>query len=318
MQESKVLHYILGTSLAMTAIFVTSALVMVNSQADSVTTSTSVNNAAPVVNSAFINTSPNTLSNTYTGDPLPIINNLNPGGTRTINLTGYVEDTNGSADITNVSGKFFRTPLGSGCSASDNDCYIVASCSMDNVGATPTQKRYNCAFPLNYYTDSTMAGGEFPADNFTAEVVVTDGTANGSSTILMEVAPLLALSIPNTINFGSLSLGVSTSNANNVEMTIEQNGNDGADVEVSMADAALTCAGIGSIPRNNIEWALTDLSHSAAGSNDLTGIPVDTNLAIGYRHGANPNKKLFWNIQIPAVGVKGSCTGTTTISAISS
>ncbi len=97
-------------------------------------------------------------------------------------------------------------------------------------------------------------------------------------------------------------------------MNIAQQGNDVADVEVSSA-AAMSCT-IGTIAVNGQQWSLTDVDFGAGGTNAMTGSAVDTNLNVGYRHGSNPTKNLFWNISIPSTGVGGSCTGTTTISAI--
>lgn len=318
MQESKILHYVLGLSLVMIAVFATGALVMVNSQADSISTSASVNNVAPTVSTVYLSSSANGGVDSYAGGT---INDLVAGGTRTIHVNGIVEDANGNADITGVSGKFYRTSLGSSCSTSDNDCYVNASCTTDTSGGvTATQKRYNCSYVLNYYIDSTSAGGEFSADNFTAAITVTDAASASAtdSALTKEVQTLLALNIPGTINFGSFALGAATNNTNNAEMVIAQNGNDAADVEVSMASGSLTCDATGTIPRGNIQWSTTDVSHGAGGTNGLTGTAADTNLAVPYRHGANPTRSLFWNIQIPSTGVKGSCTGTTTVSAIAS
>lgn len=313
MQESKTLHYILGISLAMIAIFAAASLVMVNSQADSVSTSGSVNNAAPTIVSKFISSSANGQTDTYSGGT---INNLTAGGTRTIHINGVVEDTNGQADISTVEAVFYRSGVGGSCTESSNDCYKVASCTLDTTGVTSLQKRYNCSMALQYYADSTSTGGEFPTENWVVSVKVTDaGSLNATDTALTkEMQTLLGLTIPSSIAYGALALGASTSNANNQEQVIAQAGNDNADVEVS-SGAAMSCT-IGTIAVANQQWSLTDVSYGAGGTNALSGSAVDTNLNVAYRHGANPTKTLYWNITIPSTGVGGSCTGTTTISAI--
>lgn len=315
MQESKTLHYVLGIALAMIAVFAAASLVMVNSQADSVSTSGSVTNVAPTIVSKYISAATNGLTDTYSGGT---INDLVAGGTRTIHINGVVEDTNGQADIASVSVDFYRSGVsgGAGCTASSNDCYKVASCTLDTTGVTSLQKRYDCSIDLQYYADSTSTGGEFPTENWVANVKVSDvGTLNATdSSVNKEMQTLLGLSIPSSVSYGARGLGTSTDASTNQLQAIGQAGNDVADVEVSSA-AAMSCT-IGTIAVANQKWALTDVEFGNVGATALTGSAVDTNLNVGYRHGANPVKDIFWNIQIPANGVGGSCTGSTTISAI--
>ena len=318
MQESRALHYILGASLLMIAVFAISAFVMVNSQADTPTASTTVNNTNPTVASKFISTTSNAGTDGFGGGTI----DLTAGTTRTVWINGLVADNNGEADISDVDITLRRSGVSAGCTEDANSCRVVSNCTLDAGAGTSLQVGYNCSIALNYYTDSTSTGGEFPAENWVLDVVANDlsaGTVTDSATT-KEVETRLALTIPATIAYGSLALGTNTTAANNTLINIAQAGNDIADVEVSMAGTILQCVtsavNTGTIPRANLIWSLTDVDYNGVGATALSGTATDTNLNVAYRHGANPTKDLFWNIQIPTTGVGGTCTGTVTVSTI--
>ncbi len=298
----------------MVAMFAVASLVMINSQAVDVGTSTSITNAAPTVTSVFVSAAQYGQVDTYSAGT---INDLVGGGTRTIHINGVVADNNLQGDIEHVELVFYRSSATAGCTPSNNDCYAVATCDLSTAGVTTLQKKYDCPIDLQYYADSTSAGGEFEAQNWVARVKVFDvGGLNATdSGMTKEVQTLMALTIPSTIAYGGLGLGVSTTAANNQPMSIAQQGNDVTDVEVSMASASMGCT-LGTIPRANQQWSLTDIDYNAVGTNALTGSATRAAIQVPYRHGANPSQTLYWNISIPANGVGGSCTGTSVISAL--
>lgn len=311
--QSNTAHWVLGIALLLIGVFVIIALVLVNSQA--ATSQVTINNSAPAFDTRFISTNPNGGVNDFGGGV-----NLLPGGNKTININGKVSDANGNADITGVSVYVRRSGIAStSCDSvgevDPNFCYVVESCTLSNPNFN--QKDYNCAVNLEYYADSTSPSGEFPAENWVLDMAVTDGTATTTdNTGNFEVNNLVALNIPGAINWGTLALNTQTTNANNNEMVITQNGNTPADVEVSGTN--LTCDGSGNIPVNNVKWALTDVGATDGSAVALSGTNADTNLAVGRRSGAEVTKTLYWNISIPAGGVLGTCTGTVNISAIAS
>lgn len=312
-RQSSTAHWVLGIALLLIGVFVIIALVLVNSQA--ATSQVTINNSAPVFDSRFISNAPNGGVNDFGGGVTLIA-----GGGKAININGKVSDANGNADIQSVTAFVRRSGIApTSCDevgeADPNFCYVIPSCNLTNPNLN--QKDYNCGINLEYYSDSTSPSGEFPAENWIIDLAVTDGTATTpDSSGSFEVNNLVALNIPNTINWGSLALNATTSSGNNNHMTITQHGNTPADVEVSGTN--LNCDVSGNIPTSNVEWALSDVGSGAGGSTDLTGSPVDTNLAVGRRSGAEVTKVLYWNIAIPGAGVKGTCTGTVNISAIAS
>lgn len=306
------------------------AAVTVRSNAESVPMSVSVPDATPVVvsvatsNSAFGSE----------GYPDGTVNTLVSGGTKTVYVTGVVQDDNGQVDVADVDVVFYRSGVagGSDCATNDaNDCYVTKDCDMTTGGvATETQWRYSCPVSLRYYADGTMAGGEFPDENWVAAVTVTDssGATSTDRSLTREIQTLLAVDLPLSVSYGTLSLGASTDESSEAEMIVSQLGNDRADVEVSYSTdsgsptygGTMDCVhtgGNGSIPSGNQQWSLVPNHHGGSGSYDLTDSATVAAVDVGYRHGENPTKPLYWNIRIPSSGVLGLCTGVLTVSAVS-
>jgi len=321
--NSNALTWVLGGALLLIGLFVAILLVSVNSQADSVTTQTVVTNVAPTVDTLVLKDNGATVaaSGTLT---------LNAGTTEAVTITGTVSDDNGvatsfaSGDLADLEGELYVTSLGVGGCASgttdNNSCYFtngVGNCVLGSV-VDSTTLNYTCSFSQQYYADGTLTGAVAPADTWTASVKVVDDSAlSATSTQLYEIGTLLALSIPGSINYGTLAREASTTNTNNQEMTITQYGNDGADVEVS--GTTMPCTVVGTVPIANQKWSLTDLSAASGAVTALTGSAVDSNFAISYRtsDAGALTKILYWNIIMPAVAT-GTCSGTNTITSIAS
>ena len=323
-KNSAALQWILGGALVLIGLFVLVALVSVRSQADSVSTSAGVTNVTPVVDTVFINDTANARTTTYNDGTTPIV--LTPGATKTIHVNGAVTDSNGvgtgygDGDLTDVNVTFFRSDAtgGRNCTLDNNECFKTTACTLSTNSAT--QIYYNCSINLESYTDSTSAGGPDSTKTWVASVqAVDDSTANNVNATIntAEVGTLLSLVIPGTINYGTLTRAQETNTSTNQEMTITQNGNDGADVTV--LGTTMPCDVLGTIPIASQEWALTDVIYGDLASTDLTGEAVDTNFGISYRtNDATPlTKVLYWNIGMPAA-VSGTCTGSNTITAIAS
>lgn len=319
--NSNALTWVLGGALILIGIFVSILLVSVNSQADSVTTQTTVTNVAPTVDTLVLKDNGSTVAANGTLT-------LNAGTTESVTITGTVSDDNGvgttyaNGDISDIEGELYLTSLGVGGCASgstdNNQCYFTNGAANCTLGAQvdTTTINYTCSFSVQYYADGTLAGAVAAADTWTASVkVIDDSSSSATSTQAFEIGTLLALSIPATIDYGTLAREQSTTNANNVEMSITQYGNDQADVEVS--GGAMTCSVVGSIAVGAQKWSLTDLSAAAGGVTALSGVATDTNFAIGYRtnDASALSKILYWNIVMPDVA-SGTCTGTNTITAI--
>ncbi len=276
-------------------------------------------NTAPTIISTYLSATTGAQTDDY---PSGSITDLVPGGTRSIHVNGIVEDLDGRADIAIVSVVFRRSGATNGntCTADNNDCYRVTSCSLFN-NEDVNQKEYDCLVQIQYYADSTVATtGRFPDENWVAEVYVEDLQVASATdnTVTKEMGEILALDIPTAIDFGTLNLAETTGVDTNVHQVISQFGNDQADVEVN-GFGAMTCV-LGTIPVANQQWALSDVAYDDPASTVLTAISTDTNLAVPYRDDdqTNASKVLYWNIEIPSIQISGSCSGTVTVSSIAS
>jgi len=307
------MHWLAWAVILVIIVVVIISLVLIYTQAVSVTTQTEVGNVDPEVDTLYVSNSAYGGSNDFGLDASGI--GLVAGSTKTIHVNGTVSDTNGAGDFDNVALSFWRENVGSSCTADNNDCYKNASCSTQ--ANDDTHLDYNCQVDLQFYADATDTGSAYASEAWRATVTVTD-TSSGLDAVSNipgdDVKTLLALDIPTTIDYGTLTNNEKTDVGNNQEKTITQQGNDEADVEVSSV-AAMTCTVNGTIPVANQAWTLSDRDFD--GSTPLSGIATDTNLNVGYRtNDATPlTKTLYWNIHIPYDSV-GTCTGTNTVTAI--
>lgn len=330
MQESRTLHYVLGAALVMVAVFTVGSLVMLNSQADSATSTASITNVAPSVSSVFVNSTSGVASDTSAYVDAAVGVDLASGAsTKVIYINGIVHDDNGRGNIAGVSALVWEQS-NAACNPGATDivdCYAIASCDM-TAATSALENNYVCTLTLasSALSTSSASGSTQPSDTWKAIVTVDDTATQIDSTVKnFEVGANMALNIPAAVAYGARSLGSSTMGADNVAMTIGQFGNVRADVTVHASSGAddansMSCT-IGKIAATAQKWSTADGNY---GTGDTAlpygvGAAVDTNLNVLARaHGdvAAPSRELYWGIQIPASGVSGSCTGTTVISAL--
>lgn len=309
-------HWLMAGALGLIGIFVIIALITVNSQADTVQTNANIDDVQPTIDSIFVSSSANAKADTWNDGSIE----LNAGTTLSVHVNGTVADNNGYQDITNVEATFY---LDDGvrdetCSADNNTCYKVANCTLS--GGNLNAIDYNCQMDLQYYTSSTMTGGENEGDDWRVFVSVTDGDdgAVTDDTLTKDVNTLLALNIPTSIDFGTRAVGSKSLAADNREMVIEVRGNDRSDVEIE--GNPLVCSVRGSIPNGNIEFGLTDVDHSDVAMTDVPNVGASTGLSTNTPYATSGTvpvqDTIYWNIEIPNGGVEGECTGNTIVSAV--
>ena len=212
MQESKTLHYILGISLVMIAVFVVASLVMINSQAvdnSQANTTVSVTGQDPTLVSLYASTAANSGSTIVTTNDASMASGgitLVPGDAKNIYLNGAVTDANGTADIVSVDVRFFANSASnltsafnpgayndassaSNCVNTDgnegvgkNYCFYSATCTLATSDSVTTS--FSCPIVLPYYTTGTAAGAKFAYgsttfDGYKASVVVHGSGSSG-------------------------------------------------------------------------------------------------------------------------------------------
>lgn len=317
--NSSALHWVLGAALLAITIFVAISLVSTNSQADQINSSAGVANANPSVDTVYFNTGPGTYRlSTNEGDG---IITLTAGVDTEFHISGTVSDTNGDSDISKVEASFWSPEsVNALCSSDVNNCFRVSTCSTQNKDADSLD--YDCSINLGYWTNSTRTGGREDGGDWTATITVTDQLGSATTqTATIDIDTLLALDFPSTIDWGTMAQGAKTTLANNVELDINQRGNDIADINIYGSD--MPCSNTGTIPGSNIKWSTADLGHAAITNPDRvlstdSQNPKLADINIGYRLDTIISKKLYWNIEIPEYDVSGVCTGTTTLTAVPS
>lgn len=269
----------------------------------------------PGVVDIFVTTNAYSYVDTYNVQN-PLVPNV--GAVKTIYVNGRVTDGDGvgtgfaDGDLDYVELRLYRELAGAGCMTDVNDCYQTFCTVTPN---SSTVLNYSCLVEISYVADSTMSGGTHAGEVWNAEVLVEDDSEQLASSIkAFEMQTLLALGIPSTLDFGTLQREQATTNANNTEYVLTQQGNDVASVRVS--GGSMTCSVNGTIPVSSIQWSLTDVGYGNPVATDLSGTPADVGLSVGTDDDVALTKSLYFNIILPEI-VSGVCSGNMSIEATS-
>lgn len=247
------------------------------------------------------------------------------GGTTTLySIAGVLTDPDGMSDISILNATYSRTGIGSCTVENANNCYIRSlqgsTCTITPISST--QGTYECAVQLEHYTDATdnssnMNEGAFPADQWRTYVYVEDlGAESDEAFVLNEINSLRDISVCSTVDYGALMIG--TSSSAGINCTVRNDGNVDVDVEISAT--AMSCT-IGSIPAGNQRLDIVSASYTGMGLSltmqNYTASPASYGeLELDKRIDATlVTDDLYHAITVP-FGVRGVCTGTNTISAI--
>jgi len=229
--------------------------------------------------------------------------------TTSISATGTATDTDGWADISSITGKIYRSGVGSDCATDTDNCYEDTSCTLTST--TTDSRDYSCDFDVQFYAEPTDEG-TYAAQNWAAWVKVVDSqNASGTATSTgVELNTLKALNVSDTISYGSVNAGA-TSTGDHIA-TITNTGNTAMDVKISGED--MNCTTHGSIPVGNQEYSL--ISFNYGNGTDLTGTPTDWNLDLPKPDSDNPTitNTTYWQVGVPT-GTEGTCSGTNTLEA---
>src|SRR3989338_6049012 len=301
---------IFSTLVAVAFLLIVGVVISYTGAAD-VATTVEITNEPPTIDSIRIATSEFGTDNIAGDGIAPVV-----GFDRIVHLTGTVTDLNGKTSVasSSISALFYRTSKTESCLASNNNCYHITQCAINTDTLSDVELLYDCPVPIAYYTDATDASSRYASDNWTGTVsVVDEGQGAASSTITTEVNALLALNIPEGIDYGTLSLGDISSSP--VDFPLTQRGNTRADVFVSGGD--MDCD-LGMLEGSKQRYSLSGSApYDDVSTKPLTEIPVQANLVVPFQVTASPvATSLYWRIAIPQVGIKGNCIGSNTISLV--
>lgn len=246
--------------------------------------------------------------------------NLTENTSAMVYVHGAITDLDGCEDVaTNgtVTAKFYRTnhASGDGCSADNNDCYVLNNASCSKTGCTgPGDNTFNyeCTAAIQYYADSTTQGPQ-AASSWTAKVTATDqAVTTGTLTDTIEMNTLVALNVPANLSYGTIVLDtVGVEQA----LTVTNTGNSGIDNKFQV-DGDMICNGQGSvnIPAGNARYSgTTGFAWADGTSLSTTLTEFELNLGARTNDASALTKDVFLRLKMPVDGVRGTCTNTLSV-----
>ncbi len=285
--------------------------------------STEVTVAAGTVTPAtVIAVSGSTTLQVPTNDPPVVSNVVLDGGTaitltenttKSVSATADVSDINGADDIVSATSTIYRSVIGAGCTADDNNCYKVSSCTFSGATSTVT-----CTANVQFFADPTDASStDYSAQNWLAEITVTDSaSATGASSTLsgVELNTLWAINVTGPINYGSVSPGSDTGGTTPT-VTVKNTGNAAIDVDLYGTDMTLGGSTIGV---TNQKYATSTFTYSSCTvCTALSSTPAAYEVDLLKPTSATPVTDLiYWGLAVSEGTAQGVHNGTNTFTAV--
>lgn len=331
-------HLIFAVLLGIAGLLIILIFVTIKSQADDATTTTSVNNKSPTIDTLYVT------DVAYNGSGTTL--DLTENTTTNVYIYGTYSDDNGCDEVATSTGggsgyhagvttSLYRSGMGSGCTATNERCYTGITCNTYacTPGGTDTTGSFACTTTVQYYAEPTDAG-TYTAQTWMATAtsgdkywdgtaitggnVTTVGVASSTSTGV-ELSTLTAIGLGSDGNGGSIAYGalaLSGTSAADVTLALKNTGNVTNIPQAS--GTSMTCSNGGVITAGYQKLATTTgvaygsktaLTGSAVGIFSATGcFPVGTS-------SGDSTTNTYWMIQLPSTGIAGSCSGTNTINA---
>jgi len=265
-----------------------------NSSAALSTASVVVGNVSPVASGSALNG----------GNAITLTENT----TTSIAATGTVTDDNGCLDLVSVGVAVYKdgTTCEDAGDADNNNCYYWTDSAPDEnascTGGSDTTYALNYSFNIQYYADpGTWKVTVTPADSGA-------GTPTTSSGVTLN--DLQALAVSETITYGSVSNGASSTGDHTA--TVTNTGNTAIDFKVSGAD--LACSVVGSIPKSSEQYSLASFSYGDGTVLSATPTDVNADLAARTSESVPVTDTTYWQVNVPN-GVSGTCSGAVTFTA---
>ena len=233
---------------------------------------------------------------------------LSSCGTVMVFCDAVISDSNGWNDIDNVNATLWDDATANeGDADNNNNHYTNSTCRL--YGGSGSNVNAECNFTLQYYAN--------PA-NWTCVMYANDTTGNVDNNSVADVTlnTLRALNVSDTINFGSLSPGgTSTDDVNN---TVTNCGNAVIDLNLSGTNLTNASASVANITVGNVKYNVTNPGQDyTANMTSLTLSSVTrTEFSLAKRTTTPSNQTTFWKISIPASIENLIFTGAITFMAV--
>lgn len=234
--------------------------------------------------------------------------------TNVVSCNATATDTNGWQDIVSASAKFYHSSSSVGAADDKNVHYSAVNGTLGigkcNVG---TGSGNDVGIVCQIYLEHEATNGTWYCN-----ITVTDaGGYTGSNVTNASVAQLVAMTVANdTLAFGNMA---TNTNSSTLAANVTNEGNVNIGVQVN--GTAMVCSTTGSIPLTNIKYSATYQAYEAM-STSLTGSPTTVSGFSLKPEGITPfgedeiaSANTYWAIGVP-LGVKGTCVGNVTVTAV--
>jgi len=256
---------------------------------------------------------------------------LSPNSTVKVNCVGLIRDYNGELNLSLVNARFFLSSAGYDGVEDNNTNYRNNSCSINettnNWGGIPDDPYHalaNCTFQVWYYAQPGA---------WNCTMWVNDSVnLNSSNSDAINVSELLALAVPDTINYGTVNATdvsneniTNVTNVGNVMFNLSFKGYG----YVQNDNLAMNCT-LGNIKNISIQHEKYNLTESNPGVltldgadnvyQNLTSSTVVRQFNLDYRRNNDIQDAInetYWRIYVP-LGVAGSCQGNIIFGAVQS
>ena len=216
---------------------------------------------------------------------------LSSCGTVLVQCNTTVTDSNGWNDIDVVNATLWDAGSTTEGASDDNSThYTNQSCNFTGSGSTANA---NCDFTFQYHANAT---------EWTCKIYANDSTNNvdSNSTADVTVNTMRALDAENTISFGSLAPGVTSST--DVNNTVTNCGNAAMDLNLSGTNLTNASASVTNISVGNVKYNVTDSDQNYTTGNmtSLTETSTYADFTLAKRTNGVTTNKTYWKIGIPA------------------
>jgi hypothetical protein len=217
-----------------------------------------------------------------------------------------ITDANGYNDIKIANATLWDPASTTIDGSDDNSTHYVTRCFLN--GGSGSAINANCSFAIVYHAN--------PAE-WTCRIYANDTSSNvhNNSKTDVTIITLRALDANNTISFGTLSPGTSsTADANN---TILNCGNVPTDLNLSGTDLTNATASVTNISVGNVKYNITTPDQQYTTSmTSLSATSTYTNFTLTKRTSGLSLNNTYWKIGIPASIENLVFTGTITFTAV--
>ena len=315
--RSSLHHYLIAILLGVAGLFIILIFVSLRSQADTSSSSATVSNQAPTIDTVTVNSA-------SSGTGLSTLT-LTENTTTTLYVYGTFTDNNGCSEVSG-SGTAVITPtitvLGTTCTAStdnnENYCYLMGgsptsrwytnNCTISNCdGGTDVAGSFLCSYGIWHFASST----DSYSGSWGAGVAANDGTVTSAvnSNTTFEVGSLTSINVTSSIDYGALALGAQSTTGT---IRITNTGNNNR-TDIIVYGTAMTCT-VGTISVGQQVYTSSSL---ITPTQTLSTVSTSIGLSVRKQIVSTTEQasSTYWKLTLPSSGISGTCTGTLTFLA---